>query len=201
MRLLLRTLAIVAALCLVTQTVRHAYLLWFEPRASVLDKYDRPLKEQIEAAASLDELLSRYDPVRKEADRLRAERRARSPEALPGGEFEPEPFRSESALRGAISSWEERAKEVRAVRFYWSLGLVLSVFGLMSFLKFNKWTGVTLMIIGFSEIVYWTSPTLLGPTREFDRLLVHKLVLSIVSIAALAFAIRLLGIFGNDGKP
>ena len=200
MRLLLRTLAVLAALCLVTQTVRHAYLLWFEPRTSVLDKYDRPLRSEIEAAESLDALLSKYDGVRKEVDRVKADRLAANPDAHFDGQQDAEPFKSESALREAISSWEERAKEVRAVNFYWTIGLVLAVLGLVSFLTFNEWTGVTLMLNGFSEIVYWTSPTFLAPTREFDRLLVHKLVLSVVSVAALVVAIRLLGIFAAEKR-
>jgi hypothetical protein len=55
------------------------------------------------------------------------------------------------------------------------------------------------MIMGFSEAVYWTSPTFLGAaTREFDRLLVHKLVLSLISIVALAFAINVLRIFRDE---
>ena len=65
MRALLKTLAILAFVALVVQTVRHAYMLWFEPRGSVLDKYDQPVKSEIGTAASLDELLRRYDPVHR----------------------------------------------------------------------------------------------------------------------------------------
>ena len=46
MKPLQRTLAIIASLFLAVQTVRHAYVLWLEPRASVLDKFDRPLKDE-----------------------------------------------------------------------------------------------------------------------------------------------------------
>jgi len=44
---LLKTLAIIAFLALASQTVRHAYMLWLEPRKSALDKYDQPRKEEI----------------------------------------------------------------------------------------------------------------------------------------------------------
>jgi hypothetical protein len=63
-----RTLAIVASLFLVVQTVRHAYVLWLEPRASVLDRFDRPLKDEIAAAGTVNELVQRYEPVRVGAD-------------------------------------------------------------------------------------------------------------------------------------
>src|SRR6476660_5155674 len=68
-----KTLAIVALLVLVSQTVRHAYVLWLEPRNSVLDKYDRPLKDEISAATSLDQLLSRYDQAHTAAEAARKE--------------------------------------------------------------------------------------------------------------------------------
>ncbi len=196
MKALLRTLAIVACLFLIGQTVRHAYMLWFEPRASVLDKYDKPLKDEIAAAASVDELLRRYEPVRKEADRVRAERRAANREV--GYNDESEPFKSERALRDAITSWEERAKEVRALHFYWFVGLFFAALGVTFYLWRNRWLGVTLVIVGFSEFIYWTSPTFLGSTREFDRLLLHKLVFSLVSAVLLGLAIHLLGVFSEE---
>ena len=196
MKALQRSLAILACLFLVVQTVRHAYVLWLEPRESVLDKFDRPLKDEIAAARSLDQLVARYEPVRKEVDRVKAERRAADPEAR--FDQETEPFRSAASLREAISSWEERAKEVHSLRFYWSVGLLLAAFGVASYLRVNHWVGMTLLIAGFSEIIYWTSPTFLGAvTREFDRLLVNKFVLSALSLALLAVAIRILGAFSE----
>lgn len=57
---------------------------------------------------------------------------------------------------------------------------------------------MTLVIAGFSEIIYWTSPTFLGAvTKEFDRLLVNKLALSLVSLALLALTIRMLRAFSE----
>src|SRR5256886_11398682 len=70
MKPMLKTLVIVAFVSLLVQTVRHAYMLWFEPRGSVLDKYDQPVKSEIASAVSLNELLRRYDPVRKQVDEL-----------------------------------------------------------------------------------------------------------------------------------
>jgi hypothetical protein len=191
-----RTLAILACLFLVLQTVRHAYVLWLEPRNSVLDKYDQPLRDEIAAARSVDELVARYDPIRKEVDRVKADQRAADPKGAFQEDQDTEPFRSEASLREAIQSWEERAKEIHSLRFYWLVGVVLVVLGAASYLRINPWLGMTLLIAGFSEIIYWTSPTFLGAvTNEFDRLLVNKLVLSVVSLVLLAVAIRILGAF------
>jgi hypothetical protein len=190
-------LAIVACLFLIGQPVRHAYVLWLEPRDSVLDKYDQPLKAEIAAARSVEELVGRYDPVRKEVDRVKAERRAADPKVSFEDVQDTEPFRSEGSLRQAIQSWEERAQEIHSLRFYCGVGLALVLLGLTSYLRFNPWLGMTLLIVGFSELIYWTSPSFISPTIEFDRLLVNKLVLSVVSLAVSAATIRLLGAFSR----
>lgn len=199
MKALQKTLAILACLLLLVQTLRHAYILWLEPRVSVLDKYDQPLRDEISTAASLDELLRRYDPVRKEVDRLRAERRVPDQPARFVDEQNSEPFMSERALKQAISGWEERAKELRALRFYWFMGLVFAGVGLAAYLAVNRWLGITLLIVGFAEFIYWTSPTVLTfltpATGEFDRLLLNKFVFSLASIVVLAIAVHLLGAF------
>lgn len=194
MKPLLKTLAILAFVALVVQTVRHAYMLWFEPRGSVLDKYDQPVKSEISSAASLDELLRRYDPVRKQVDEL-----SKTGSTPAYEQTQKEPFKTEQTLRLAISEWEEKSKEIRAIRLYCLAAGVLFLLGLLSYQKVNRWFGISLLIAAFSEFIYWTSPTFigLGPNREVDRLLVNKLVLSIVSLALLMGAISFLDIFAE----
>ncbi|HKF19943.1 MAG TPA: hypothetical protein VKE93_00160 [Candidatus Angelobacter sp.] len=196
MNALQKTLAIIAMLILVSQTIRHAYLIWVEPRGSVLDKYDQPLKNEITGATSLDELLKRYEPIRKQVDAAKEElAKAGKPYGWQEGV---EPYKSESALRAAIKDWEQQSKEIHQLRFYWLIGLVLYVLGLLSYSKFSRWLGLTLVVAGFAEFIYWTSPTFFGPgTREYDRLLINKFAFSLVSLALLLVVIRLNRIFAN----
>jgi len=192
MKPLLKTLAIVAFVSLLAQTVRHAYMLWFEPRGSVLDKYDQPVKSEIASAVSLDELLRRYDPVRKQVDEL-----SKTSSAPAYEQAQKEPYKTEQTLRQAIVEWEEKSKEIRAIRLYCLVAAALFVMGLLAYKKLNRWLGITLLIAAFAEFIYWTSPTFIGPTREFDRLLANKLALSIVSLMFLVGAIWLLNIFAE----
>lgn len=195
MKPLLKTLAILAFVALVVQTVRHAYMLWFEPRGSVLDKYDQPVRSEIGSAASLDELLRRYDPVRKQVDELSKTNPRPAYE-----QAEKEPFKTEQTLRQAITEWEEKSKEIRAIRLYCLIAAALFVLGLLAYQKLNRWLGIALLIAAFSEFIYWTSPTFIGATREVDRLLANKLVLSIVSLALLAGVIWFLDIFAEKER-
>jgi hypothetical protein len=191
-----KTLAIVALLVLVSQTVRHAYVLWLEPRNSVLDKYDRPLKDEISAATSLEQLLSRYEQAHTAAEAARKE-------AAKNGEPEytlaqTEPFKNERALHEAITQWEAKSKEIHALKFYWLVGVALAALGMLIYSLRRRWLGLTFLIAGFTEIIYWTSPTFLGiSTREFDRLLGYKLAFAIVSLALLLMVIMTQGIFSQ----
>jgi hypothetical protein len=198
MNALQKTLAIVALLFLTGQTVRHAYVLWIEPRGSVLDKYDQPLKDQISAATSLDELLRSYDRVYKEVERAKQEATKAGKETSYRDETESEPYKSEHALREAITGWEAKSKEIHGIRFYWFIGLGFFVLGLLMYKKLNRWFGLTFLIAAFSEHIYWTSPTFLGrDTSEFDRLIENKLAFSVVSLALLIGAIWFLSIFAD----
>src|SRR5262249_28077099 len=149
MKHLQKTLAMIAFLCLAAQTVRHAYMLWLEPRGSALDKYDQPAKEQIAAAVSLDELMRRYDAVRKQVD-LAKEEQAKAAKQQSGGteqgllaervqDNQKEPFKSEQLLREAIVEWESKWKEIHALRFYWLLGFTFFLVGIVIYQKWNRW--------------------------------------------------------------
>jgi len=196
-----KTLAIIAFLILVSQTIRHTYLRWFEPRTSVLDRYDKPLKDEITNAASIDDLLRRYDPARKQVDAARQEL-SKAGKKLPYDEEKDlEPYKSEQALREAISDWETKSKEIHEIRFFWLIGFAFFAAGLLIYKKMNRWLGLTLLIAAFAEFIYWTSPTFLGAnTREFDRLLGNKVAFSVVSLILLMAVIRLNDIFADKAE-
>ena len=192
-----RVFAILAVLVLLTQTVRHAYILWFEPRVSILDRYDHPLGNRISSAKSLGELVRLYDPVKREVDRLQAAE-ARNHQGTSGFNEDLEPYRSERDLRQAIQSWEGKNKEIRSLQFYWTAGLLVLCLGFVLHRWGNRWAGLTLEITAFAEFIYWTSPTFFRENvREFDRLLTQKLLLSVVSVALLVAVIKIQGIFAD----
>ena len=201
MNALQKTLAMIAFLVLVSQTIRHTYLLWLEPRGSVLDQFDHPLKNEITQAATLDELVRRYEPLRKQVDASRQEL-AQAGKPLPyGEESRTEPYKSERELREAITDWEAKAKEIRSLRIYWLVGLGLVVVGSLAYRKHSRWFGLAFLIAGFGEFIYWTSPTFFGgSTREFDRLLTNKLVFSLLSLLLLWVAIGMYRIFADPAE-
>lgn len=201
MKNLEKTIVVLAFLALISQTIRHAYMLWFEPRESVLDKFDKP-KGEIAAATSLDELVRRYEAAHQQAEEARQKARQERSQAKTGetvvcADSETEPYKSERDLRMAIEDWERKAEEIHELKFFWAIGLVLLTLGLVIYKRLNRWVGFTLIIAALSEFIYWCSPTFFAGTREFDRLLLNKLVLSVVSLALLGVVVWMIGVFSE----
>lgn len=194
-----KTIVVLAFLALILQTIRHAYML-FEPRQSVLDRFDKP-KSDIAAATSLDELVRRYEAAHQQAEEARQkvrEERSKNGERVVYSDWENEPYKSEHELESAIRDWEKKAKEIRELRFFWTIGLLLLVLGVVTYKRLNRWIGFTLIIAALAEFIYWCSPTFFGGTQEFDRLLWNKLVLSVVSLVLLGVVVWMIGVFGES---
>jgi hypothetical protein len=197
-----KALAIIAFLFLATQAVRNAYLLWLEPQPSVLDVFGRTTKTEIAKATSLQDLVSRYDAAHNEAEKVRQEQTKAGRNPFLPQNYEVEPFKSESELRGSISEWEARAKEILELRFYWFAGLGFLIIGMLVYEKWNQWLGLTLSIIAFTEFIYWTSPEAFSWVRtlQTSRFYANKLGFAVVSIVLLLIVIHLQGIFKKKAE-
>ena len=55
------TLFVIAFVILGTQSFRHLYVKWIEPRSSVLDSFRVPVDTAIASATSLGELVAMYE--------------------------------------------------------------------------------------------------------------------------------------------
>jgi hypothetical protein len=53
-----------------------------------------------------------------------------------------------------------------------------------------EWAALALQILAFAEMIYWTSPSLLGARAEFTRLLNYKLAFTGLSLALLLLSWR-----------
>jgi hypothetical protein len=184
MESLKKTLFIIAMVSVTGYTIRHMYLKWIDPRSSVLDKYEKPITSEIKNASSLKQLEQLY------ADAHRKVQAADSVDSVkhmePYKRSDLEIYRNENELRNAIEEWEAKSREIFKIRFYWGVGLVLVVIGFILYKRVDPWLGITTLITGFGEMVYWTSPTFFyGAGFEYDHLLDNKIVLSIATLVLL----------------
>ena len=198
MNALQKTMFVIALLLLIVQTVRHGYHRWVEPRGSVLDLYEGRMQE-FEQAKSLNELTKKYDEAYKKVKTYEANKN--NPKIELGERDETEPYRSERQLKKAIDSWEEHSREIYKLHFFWFCGLVLLAAGYILYEFLSRWVGLTLLIAGFSEMIYWCSPNFISERGlEFDRMLVQKFAFSLISLLLLIVIAYLIGTISFDGN-
>jgi hypothetical protein len=183
MRGLKLTMFVLGCLVMGTQTFRHVYVKWLEPRGSFLDAYKDKAEQAVHTSEDLDDLKERYvAAVAKRRDyegsNPEVEVRQRSARQL---------YDEEGELRSAIERIEAQQKSIHQLWFFWLCGLGSVGLGILAYRRLNRWLGLVGMITGFSEMACWTSPLwrTWGPQGEFERLLLLKLVLSVVSLALL----------------
>jgi hypothetical protein len=188
MRALRTTLFVVAMTVLVAQTFRDVYVRWMEPRGSVLDRFNTKTEKDISSAQSLDQLVALYASAHQKV----LDYEKTSP---PKGEEEDyqkkqrEPYASESKVREAINDWEEKSKEIFELHRFWTAGICALVLAVV-LAKRDRWVAISLVIVAFSEMIYATCPTIRGPQPEFDRLLVQKIIFSLLSLVLLLLTWR-----------
>ena len=196
-----KTLFLLAMFVLVTQTVRHVYVKWFEVRTSVLDQYTKnATAREIDRAESLEELLAKYGPAKEKTDELDRQSKGMSEEEQKKFRSEhTEEYRKEAQVGAAIRDWEAKSREIRELRIFWACGLGLVVLGAAFYWRGGWWLGMAMLVPGFTEMIWWTSPSLGwgGARLEFDRLLSNKLVFSTASLLLLSAAWLALAWFGK----
>ena len=187
-------LFVIAFLIIGSQTFRHAYVRWLEPRGSVLDKYAAAGEKQAASAKSLEELAALYDQAHKKVEEYE-----KTHPLDPEDRYKvtgTEPYKSEAALEAAIKDWEEKDKEVHEMWHFWVFGVLLLALGGWVTFRGDRWVALGVVILAFCEMVYGTSPSLrnmFGSPAEFDHLLTQKFILSLVTFALLLVAWRLSG--------
>src|SRR5262245_26151126 len=114
MKALRTTLFVLAMVSFATQTYRHVYVRWLEPRASVLDKYGTEAEHQAASAQSLQDLESKFAVAHQHV--LDYEKQnPPQPDKEPMSAYERqdrEPYKSEQTLRRAIEEWESQHKDL-----------------------------------------------------------------------------------------
>ena len=182
MKSTLTVLFIIAAVASSTQTFRHVYDKWLDPRESVLDEFLDETDSSIVGAQSMEQLLDLY---REAFDAV--EEYELDPNNPKLGIFQRPinmpPYESEYKIRSEIQSRESDEGQLFRIRFYWLCGLTSLFVGIFAFRRINRWLGLTGIIVGFSEMLCWTSPLFSNRvfSSQFESLLNLKLSLSLVT--------------------
>ena len=176
-------LGLLAVLIVGSQTFRHIYVRWVENRGSVLDQFEET-KKSIAAAKSIEELLELYKESKARVEEADAARAGDEDFERSYSKWENEPYRSEAELKSAIREWESHSKELVELHYFWWIGLSLALLGAVVYLRSNQWLGIAVILLGYAEMIWATSPSYqaFGYPLEFERLLTLKAVYSMGSL-------------------
>ena len=181
------TFLIIFGCFLSMQAVRHVHIYSFGFEESVLAPasafYD--MKEAVRLEASTSELLAEYNAGREEIQKLRKANPDMDLFAMRQGHAEL--FARNDALASELRQRQEKSRELRDIWLFSAAGLVLIGIGSVLYIRGYEWTGMSLIVPGFLELVWWSAPsfTLGGAVREHDLLLLNKIILTVIAFALL----------------
>jgi len=181
MKTTLTVLFLIAMLISSTQTFRHVYVKWIEPNNSVLDEFKNEVESDIADAKNLDELVSLYREAQNNVKIY--ESNSSNPEIERRFRKDTEPYEAEIKIKKEIEAREYDENQLFKLWFYWSCGLISVFIGIFAFRRINKWLGLSGIIVGFSEMLCWTSPLFHNRllSQQFEYLLNYKLLFSLTT--------------------
>jgi len=186
MRNTLIVLFLIAMLISTTQTFRHFYVKFIQPTDSVLDQFKTETESDIDRAKSIDDLVTLYRKAKDEVQKYESD--SSNPKIEHRRRKNIEPYKSEIQIKEEIRSREYDQNQLFKLWFYWICGLLSSIIGIIAFKKVNKWLGLSGIIVGFSEMLCWTSPLFHNRllSQQYEYLLNYKLLFSSVTLVFLA---------------
>jgi hypothetical protein len=185
-----KTLLILVCAALCTQLVRHVHVYVIGYEESILAPAGAyyEFKEQVRMEESTDDLMAEYEALEEELDQLKKADPSKEQHILM--QENAELFALHSALASELRERQTVTREIRDTWIFSGAGLVLIVLGVFIYSRGSGWVGMSLLVPGFLELMWWSAPsfTLGGAIREYDTLLVNKIILTIVALA-LAYAL------------
>ncbi len=170
----------------ITQTVRHSYVRGFYNNHSVLDEFEDDVTLEIKSSVSLDSLLVQYEKAHNTVVDFE---KNKTEEVLRESFKELNELRSvESKYERAIRDWESKEEKTRELIVFWLAGFLIIVIGIFLYSKNYKWIGLSLILSGIIEMIWWSSPSIAnqGASIEFYKLLNIKLIFSIITFIVLS---------------
>lgn len=193
MRPLQITLMIVAAATFLLQTVRHVHLMLYGEEQQATARYSPGYenKERVQSEKSFAVLLDEYAVAQKAIADLEKGKDQEARQRL--HDEQSDLYQRRNALEVEIDARERRGREIRDIWIFSGAGLVLIAIGGAAYLRGAQWSGMTLVIPGFLELLWWSSPSfgMGGALQEYQLLLWNKIALSVIGLGLLYLGWRL----------
>ena len=177
------TFLIIFSSILSVQAIRHVHLYAYGFEESILASYQEffGMKKEIQLEASTDELLAEYEASTEKIKELRDSDPTKKLHQM--RQENAELFARSDALGTELRQREARARELRDIWLFSIAGYVLIGLGSLLYARGYDWVGMSLILPGFLELVWWSAPSFSvgGALQEYDLLLVNKIILTVIA--------------------
>lgn len=181
------TFLIIFGCVLSTQAIRHVhvYTIGFEESILAPAEAFYEVTEEVRMEESTDELLAEYETTKERITQLREADPSRDQFTI--RQENAELFARSEALASELRQRETIQREIRDIWIFSIAGLTLIAVGSLLYVRGYGWLGMSLILPGFLELIWWSAPsfTLGGAAREYDLLLVNKIIVTIISFILL----------------
>ncbi|MDH3621610.1 MAG: hypothetical protein OER91_11995 [Gammaproteobacteria bacterium] len=181
------TFLLILGCILCTQAIRHVhvYSIGFEESIVETAAAFYEVKEQVRMEESTEELLSEYESTSARIEELRKSESTEDQFSVRQKNLEL--FARNDALASELRLRESVTREIRDLWIFATAGLFLIGVGSTLYARGFDWAGMSLILPGFLELSWWSAPsfTLGGAVREYDVLLMNKIILTIIAFVLL----------------
>jgi len=181
------TLLILFSCALSTQAIRHVHVYMIGYEESILAPAETfyNVTEEVRMEESTDELLAEYETIKEEIKRLREVDQSKDQYTF--RQENAELVARSEALASELGQRERIEREIRDIWIFSIAGLILIMLGCVLYYRGSVWPGLALVTPGFLELIWWSAPsfTMGGAVKEYDVLLLNKIIWSIVAFVLL----------------
>lgn len=181
------TFLIIFSCALSMQAIRHVHVYTIGFEESILAPVEAfyEVTEEVRVEESTDELLAEYETTKEQIRQLRESDPSKELSTI--RQENAELFARSEALASELKQRETIKREIRDIWIFSVAGLGLIAVGSLLYARGYGWPGISLILPGFLELIWWSAPsfTLGGAVREYDLLLMNKIVLTIIAFVLL----------------
>ncbi len=193
-----KVMFMIAFLVLMSSIIHTVFVRFLVPTKSVLARFGHPVKDDPLQAESMETLLTRYGEVIKKTEALLTGKTDEQIKLIRAQH--PALFAEEEKLTWAILDQENKSQYLFKMWFYWVIGAICLGLGGLSYFKWSRWFGLSLIVLGFCEMIYWGMPSVTTGGHEAVWKMNQEIILSIVNLGLLFLVAILMGVFRNGDR-
>jgi hypothetical protein len=184
------TFLIIFISALSLQGIRHVHNYIFRYDESIVAPVEEffEMKQEIREEVSTEELLSEFESVQLEIEKIRdeyEEQEGSTEDRFKLQREHPELMARQESLRSELIQREAMSEKLRDTWVFSIAGMILVALGALVYSRGRQWLGMAFVLPGLIELQWWSAPafSMGGAQLEYQLLLINKIILTVIAMA------------------